>query len=183
MAKGIFDNIVIRNSISINELPPYSMANLRAVKTKQNKVFGRKITQSVVAAYTFLKDLDNLPDQNEFDNFNIEHPLEWDPMDSFQIFEHQTEESFREQQEALRLNISKIDKYIDINSQDSMTYLKNMVTYGSPGTGKTFLSEILVLYCLSKGLNTLSTSLMGIRANALGGIHIHKIFFFSFQQR
>ena len=178
-AKGIFDNIVICNSISINELLPYSMANLRAVKTKQNKAFWRKITQSqVVAAYTFLKDLDNLPDQNEFDNVNIEHPLEWDPMDSFQIFEHQTEESFRAQQEALRLNISKIDKYIDVNSQDSMTYLKNMVTYGSPGTGKKILIEILVLYCLSKGLNTLSTSLMSVRANALGGIHIHKISFF-----
>ena len=143
MVKGIFDDIIIRNSISINELPPYSMANLRAVKTKQNQEFWKKITHSqVVAVYTFLKDLDNLPDQSEFDNVDREHPLDWDPMVSFQRFEHQTEESFKEQQEALRLNISKIDKYIDVNSQESLTYLKNMVTYGSPGTGKTFLSEI-----------------------------------------
>ena len=65
---------------------------------------------------------------------------------------------------------------MDVNSQDSLTYLKNVVTYGSPGTGKIFLSEILVLYCLSKGFNTMSTSLMGVQANSLGGIHIHKIF-------
>ena len=66
---------------------------------------------------------------------------------------------------------------MDVNYQDSLTHLKNMVIYGSPGTGKTFLSEIVVLYCLSKGLNMVSTSLMGVRANSLGGIHIHKIFF------
>ena len=124
--------------------------------------------------------MDNLPDKTEFDNVDREHPLEWDPMASFQRFEYQTEDSFREQQEALRLTISKIDKYIDVNSQDSLTYLKNMVIYGLPGTGKTFLSEKLVLYCLSKGLKTVSTSLMGVRANSLGGIHIHKIFFFLF---
>ena len=87
------------------------------------------------------KKLDNLPDQRKFDNVDREHPLDWDLMVSFQRFEHQTEESFREQQEALRLNISKIDEYVDVNSQESLTYLKNMVTYGSPGTGKKFSTK------------------------------------------
>ena len=97
MAKGILDDIIIRNSISINELPPYSMANLRTVKTKQNKEFWKKITHSqVVAAYIFLKDLDNLPDQSEFDNFDREHPLDRDRMVSFQRYQYQTKESFRE---------------------------------------------------------------------------------------
>ena len=137
MAKGIFDDIIIQTSISINELPPYSMANLQNVKTKQNKEFWKKITHSqVVAAYIFLKDLDNLPNQSEFDNVDREHPLDWDPMVSFQRYQYQTEKSFREQQEALRLNISKIDKFMDVNSQDSLTYLKNVVTYGSLRTAK-----------------------------------------------
>ena len=57
-----------------------------------------------------------------------------------------------------------------------MTYTKNMITFGSPGTGKSYLGELKVLYALLLGLNTITTSLMGVCANALGGKHIH-IFF------
>ena len=81
MAKGIFDDIIIRNSISINELPPYSMTNLRATKTNENNIFWKKMTHSqVTAAYSFLVDLGNLPDKNSFGNIDKENPLALDPM-------------------------------------------------------------------------------------------------------
>ena len=58
-----------------------------------------------------------------------------------------------------------------------MTYTKHMIPFGSPGTRKSYLCELIVLYALSLGLNTITTSLMGVRANALGGKHIHNFFF------
>ena len=58
-----------------------------------------------------------------------------------------------------------------------MTYTKNVGVYGAPGTGKLFIGQYTVLYALSQGLNIISTALMGVRANTLGGIHLHKIFF------
>ena len=54
-----------------------------------------------------------------------------------------------------------------------------MITFGSPGTRKSYLGELTVLYALSLGLNTITTSLMGVCVNALGGKHIHKLFLIS----
>ena len=58
-----------------------------------------------------------------------------------------------------------------------MTCAKNVVAHGAPGTGKSFIGQFIVLYALSQGLNIISTALMGVRANTIGGIHLHKIFF------
>lgn len=54
--------------------------------------------------------------------------------------------------------------------------IKNGIVYGAPGTGKLFVGKILVLYAISQGLNVISTALMGVGANALGGKHLHEIF-------
>ena len=63
-----------------------------------------------------------------------------------------------------------------VNGEDSLTYTKNMITYGVPGTRKSFIGEILVLYCIALGLRTISTALMGVKAIFFGGIHLHKLF-------
>ncbi len=63
-----------------------------------------------------------------------------------------------------------------------MTYTKNIITYGAPGTGKSFIGELIVLYILSQGLNVISSSLMGIRANSIGMVNIY-INYFIFQQK
>ena len=75
-----------------------------------------------------------------------------------------------------QLNTKNIDKYASKTGVDSMTYTKNMITFGSPGTGKSYFWELTVLYSLLLGLNTITTSLMGVCANALWGKHIHKLF-------
>ena len=88
---------------------------------------------------------------------------------------NQSDASFNEQKLALRTNIGNINKYKKSHEYEPTTYTKNIITYGAPGSGKSFIGSILVLYCLSQGLNTIPTSLM-IRANSLGGIHKHKLF-------
>ena len=76
----------------------------------------------------------------------------------------------------MSLSLQIIDKYRAISGRESETYTKNAIIYGAPGTGKSFICQTIVLYCLSKGMNVMSTSLLGVRANSLGGIHIHKLF-------
>ena len=71
-----------------------------------------------------------------------------------------------------------INKYATTIGHASQTYTKNIITYRSPGSGKSFLYQIAVLYTLFQGLNVISIALMGVRANNLGEIHMHKLFSF-----
>ena len=40
-AKKVFDDAIIFNSLSMNELPPFTMTKLRKKKQKKTNVFGR----------------------------------------------------------------------------------------------------------------------------------------------
>ena len=53
---------------------------------------------------------------------------------------------------------------------------KGVFAHGSPGSGKSFVLEAQELYAMTQGLRVMSTSLMAVRSNALGGYHIHKLF-------
>ena len=66
MAKRIFDDTIIRNSISINELPPYTMNNLRIQKSEKNKQFWRtNIESQLESIYSAIKDEAHYPTKNE----------------------------------------------------------------------------------------------------------------------
>ena len=120
--------------------------------------------------------MENIPSEEKIKNINRENPLDQNPLTYFEQFENQSLDSFNEQNIALSLSLQVIDKYRATTGNDSKTYTKNVIIYGAPGTGKSFIGQIMVLYCLTKGMNVMSTSLLGVRANALGGIHLHKLF-------
>ena len=48
--------------------------------------------------------------------------------------------------------------------------------YSAPGTSKYFLGQLVVSYVITQGLNVISTALMGVSENSLGGIHLYKLF-------
>ena len=177
MAHRIFEDVIIHNSIPIFELPPYSMNALRDAKTEENKKFWICLKRSqFTSAISSLQHMATIPSEEEISNVDRESHIEWNPLLHFSQFENQSEESYIEQKRALSLVIKIIDKYRATTGNDSKTYTKNVIIYGAPGTGKSFIGQMLVLYCLAKGMNVMSTSLLGVRANALGGIHIHKLF-------
>ena len=120
--------------------------------------------------------MENILLEQEIENVDRNQPHDWNPISHFNQFQNQSEESFIEQKLALSLSIQIINKYKTISGSESRTYTKNVIIYGAPGTGKSFIGQITVLYCLSKGMNILTTSLLCVRANALGGIHLHKLF-------
>ena len=116
------------------------------------------------AIYSITNIGDNFPSKEEISDVERDNPMQWDPCERFMRSSNQSMESFEEQKNILQLNTKKNDKYASKTGVDSMTYTKNMITFGSPGTGKSYVGELTVLYALSLGLNTITTSLMGVRA-------------------
>jgi predicted GIY-YIG superfamily endonuclease len=181
MAKTVFDDAILRDELSISELPPFTMASLRAATTAQNEQFWQSTIQSQLQSiFNTLQNTEGVPSMDNVLQAERRAPLQWSPVNDVIRYEHQSQQSFDEQQIALRLGVRQIDKYRAISGRASTTYTKNVVVYGAPGAGKTFVSQLLVLYAISQGLNVISTALMGVRANALGGagLHIHKLFHF-----
>ena len=128
------------------------------------------------AALSTLQHMSNVPMIQEIMSANREAPLQWNPLSNFCQFRNQTEASFTEQKYALSLLIQVINKYRSTTGRESTTYTKNTVIYGAPGTGKSFIGQMTVIYCVMQGMNVFSTSLLGVRANALDGIHLHNWF-------
>ena len=75
---------------------------------------------------------------------------------------------------AIKTNNYSIDKYCSMHNDSGLIYTKHVVTHGAPVSGKSHVAQVAVLYAISQGLQTMSTCLMGARANTIGGIHLNK---------
>ena len=153
MAKRIFDDTIIHNSISINELQPYPMNNLRIQKSEENKQFWRtNIESQLESIYSAIKDAAHYHTKTEILLVDRDSPSDWNLINFFFQYAHQTYESFLEQSIALKINVQTIRKYMEIKGEYSTIYTKNIITYGAPGTGKSFIGQVIVLYCLKSGI-------------------------------
>lgn len=180
-SKNVMDNAIVNDSLSMNELPPFTMATLRMSTTAQNKQWWADMTNlqlDSIYSTRSLQQTDGMPTREDINNVTRDTPLMWNPTDVMTRYERQSEASFAEQKYAIGLEVDQINRYRNANQEGNFTCLKNTVIYGAPGTGKSFVSQSLVLYAISQGLNVISTALMGVRANALGGggLHLHQLF-------
>lgn len=179
LAKTLFDDIIIKNILPINELPPFTMNQLREVVTEKNKQFWIENNECQLhAIYSVVADLFDVPEKESVLNASKNNPLEWNPLDVITQFSGQSIESFNEQRFAMKINMRQINKYTMTSGEHSRSYTKNCITFGAPGTGKSFVGEVLVMYCISQGLKVVTSAIMSVRANALGGLHLHKLFCF-----
>ena len=87
--------------------------------------------------------------------------------------EHQSGESYREQEELRALIRRTIDNYMDPNRT---TQSGKIIIVGAPGTGKTFCEFFAILYMYARGLFGIPTSVQGETATAAGGIHDAKLY-------
>ena len=121
MSKGIFDDSIVHDAISINELPPFTMASLRSSKTEANQKFWNDITKSQLQAiYNILQVLNGIPSLDEVSSVSRDTPLEWDPLQTIHRNTNQSELSFEVQQKALQLNLQQInntERLMDIKLQ------------------------------------------------------------------
>jgi hypothetical protein len=90
--------------------------------------------------------------------------------------EAQGDISYAEQLQAVTIGIRTIDKYLLQLGSVAAMYTKNVLVHSVPGREKSYVTKWLHLYALSRGLWVFPTAVMGIRANSIGGEHMHKFF-------
>ena len=177
---NLLDGIIVRDILPITDLPPVQQTILIQSVSDECKAYKvRKKSDMLKAAMNELESSIarcNIPSTDEFMTATIEKPLEWDPIENFTQCPNQSLESFEEQKLAILLCVNTLDSYCDIFNKQDGTYVKCRVTHGAPGSGKSFISQYVLLYSISCGLNVSITALMANRANQLGGEHIHKMF-------
>lgn len=180
MAKRVFDDAIIHNALSINEIPPFTMVSLRQKEQHKCDNFWKDTIQSQLqSVYSTLSSTNGIPTVEDVTTATRDDPLQWNPTETLEKYDLQSDESYEEQIHAINVFSKQLNKYRDTSGENSLTLTKNTVAYGAPGTGKSFIAQLVVLYAISQGLNVMTTALMGVRANVLGGIHLHKIFMFS----
>jgi hypothetical protein len=176
-SKKVFDDAIRNNALSMSELPPFTMSTLRAVKTKENEAWWSNMKNSQLdAIYAILRNANSIPSRDAISRVTRESPLTWSPIEVIKKYERQSDESYEEQMYVIDLAVKQLNKYRSASDEGTCTYLKNTVIYGAPGTGKSYVAEVIVLYALSLGLHVITTALMGVQANVRGGIHLHEIF-------
>ena len=177
MSKKVFDDAIIHNALAMNELPPFTMSGICSVQTETNERYWSLTKESQLnSIYNTLCHMNDILTRQQVMRVMRECPLQWDPIQTFTQYEHQSIESFTEQKAAVECNVQQIMKYRNTNGHESIIYTKNLIVYGAPGTGKSFVGQLTVLYAISQGLNIIFTTLMGVLANAIGGIHLHVAF-------
>ena len=177
LAKQLFDAVLSNNDIPIAELPPCILTEMLDSKDDELKAFweGKKNDQ-LTSIYQSMPNGIDIPEQEIVASCSKLQPVNWDPVASFTHFDQQSEESFIEQRLAITIVSRSILKYSQQFGPDASTYTKGDIIHGAPGSGKTFVIQYLTLFAISQGLRVMTTALMAVRANAIGGIHLHRLF-------
>ena len=163
----------------MNDTAPFTMSSLYLAKEEENSQYWMSMKSSQLdAVYSCLQDTEGVPPRETVERVRRSSPLAWSPRDSLTQYQRQSRESFEEQQRAIDLIQRQIDRYRSAGEFGAQVCLKNPVVHGAPGAGKTFVGSVAVLHALSQGLNVVSTALMALRAQAIGGTHLHEFFKF-----
>ena len=176
LAGDLFESVIIKNEIPMNEMPA---VQLSALLLEQEKIFTQFVSDIkkdiIQAACRELGDAIqrcNVPSTEDLINATTDNPIDWDPISSFTKSDSQSDESFREQQFAIKICVNAIYSYLDIMNK---SFTKNVIIAGFPGIGKTFTLMYVCLFVRSQGLAVISTVMMSHRAIQLGGWHWHKL--------
>ena len=170
-AKALRDAI-IDGSIPINDMPACLYTKLHADVLEKTKARIDVLRESVVtASYNELRSsLESRSDPPSLQGL----------LDGSQVFDGvlgrpdiQTWESFEEQQKIRAMIRRTYDDYTD---PSRTTLSRSLMIAGGPGNGKTHCLMYGVLYFVSNGLLTVSTSVLAERSIELGGEHLHKLF-------
>jgi predicted GIY-YIG superfamily endonuclease len=178
IAGDLFDSVIVRNEISISDMPPVQLSALFGNDDEASRDYCRSIKSTFVDAiqleFGSAIERCNIPSKDEILLATKSTPFDWDPIESFSKSNSQSEESYIEQKRAIQLGVDAINKYNNLS--DQLVQTKNIGIRGFPGGGKTWCSLYLAVYAMSKGLLVLPTAMLAKRAIQLGGIHWHKLF-------
>lgn len=173
----MLESIILHNNLPMMELPPCLSTELHDVKTKELENewsnYKRSQLRSMMEA---LADIEGVPTEEEVMKATKNQPIQWDPLQVLKQTTSQNEESYKEQQFALSLGKAAVHSYMQAFGQTKMT--KGILNNGAPGAGKTWVLQTVGFYGMTQGMKVMSSSLMAIRAGALGGCYLHNLFKF-----
>ena len=177
MSKRLFDSVLLRNEIPIFDIPPCTLTEmLNSVDVGLKSFWENKKKDQLSAIYQAMPDSINIPSKEEVMKCSKNEPVEWEPIDQFTKYDGQSDESYREQLRAVQIAVRSIIKYSFEFGPQATVFNKGNIIEGAPGSGKSHIILYLSLFAMSLGLRVMTTALMGVRANALGGIHLHRLF-------
>ena len=177
-AKMLFEAVIIRDEIPVHDLPPCLLTELLDSKNEEFENFWKEKRKDQLSSIyrSIPEEHIKLPDIGKVMNFERDLQNPWDPMREFKKIENQSEESYDDQVLAVAVAYSLIEKYCIKFGRPSTTFTKNAIVHGAPGSGKSHIILYISLIAMYKGLRVMTTALMGVRANALGGVHMHRLF-------
>jgi hypothetical protein len=98
------------------------------------------------------------------------------PAEAYVQLDGQRNITYAEQNLAVRIGICTINKYKIQLGPRASTYTKNILICGVPGSVKSYVTKLLHLFALCRGLRVFPTAVMGVRASSMAGEHINKFF-------
>lgn len=137
-------------------------------------------TKALNAIYDTLRDIPNLPSREDLEAVPHMGVLDsFRPSQQLQVSNNQSDESFDEQKLVFELIEYTVQKKTNATARGRAlgTYVKNAVIHGAPGSGKTFVGKVSMLYAIANGLNVQPTAIQASNAVAIGGVHIHPLLF------
>ena len=115
----------------------------------------------------------SIPSKDNLLNATKENPANWDAISTFEKSPNQSNLSFNEQKLVVETAVPALNNY---SNTFHTNFVKSCTIIGSAGCGKSFTMQYLILYAISLGLVSVSTSVMARRSCFLGGKHIHRLF-------
>ncbi len=178
LVQKLLDDIIIRNEFSANK-HPHMLARLQSsLMHKFNEFWKNNMRKQLLSIYKNVQNMQGIPPREEVERVTRYNHCDWNPAEIIAQYDQQSDESYQEQVFAINVFKSTIYKYINPPSIDAtlMTHTKGVIIHGGPGTGKTYVAKLAVLYAICSGMKIISTSILGIRAPNLGGTHLHSLF-------
>ena len=176
-ADDILKAALLRDAISINELPPVMYtALLQETDSKvERHVFECReqlvdATLKTMAVSRSALGQGILPSRDSLVWATKARNVDWNYV--LPKSTNQSEASYLEQLSVQHKIVSQIDRYCDPATDVS----KNLLIAGPPGVGKTHCMGHGILYSLCRGLTVMTTAVLADRAFMLGGRHLHKLF-------
>ena len=138
---------------------------------------GKTKSDYLNAIYDTLPTSMPVPDKEEVKSCNRKRPVVWEtsPLNAFVKSHRQSDRSYNEQNLAVGIGVRLLEKYCQQFGDAAVTFTKGEIIHRVPGLGKLHVISYLSLVALSMGLRLMTTALMGVRANAFGGIHLHRL--------
>lgn len=185
VAAAVFDSVILHDEIPVTEMPPVQLTSILAIRELAEEKFLQdmklKLGTAVLKEIGHHSTSEIIPNVQDIMAASKNNPMEWNPIQCHIQNPIQSNESYVEQQLAIRITVEAIDDYCSLSGNRLST--KNIGIRGFPGGGKTWCSMYCILYALSKGLNCLATAVMAKRATQLGGSHWHKFFCLPVEKR